>query len=156
MPSPDAAAVFDAARARICLIAVLTLVTTAGCGDSFGLFSVQGVEEIEPRTVWFEWYQDVEECAEVDGNFTNINWYRADYIANSRTQEVHDGLFRPPHDIYLVRGRNASEHTVRHEMVHELLGLQDPRHTHSHPAFEKCVGQAIQNRAGGSRGAATD
>lgn len=134
-------------------LAALTFILAAasGCGESFGIFSVQGAREIEPRTMWFEWYQDVEDCAEVDGSFTNVNWYQADYIANSQTNEAHDGLFRPPHDIYLVQGRGASEHTVRHEMVHELLGLRDPKHTHAHPAFERCVGQAIQQRAGASR-----
>lgn len=143
-----------AAGAALRVAAAASLLLAAGCGDSFGLFAVDGVEEIEPRTVWFEWYQDVEECAGADGSFTEITWYRAEYIANSNTRERHAGLFRPPHDIFLARGRQASEFTVRHEMVHEVLGLRDPRHTHSNPAFERCVGEAIQQRSNAARGPA--
>lgn len=119
--------------------AALVLLAAAGCGDAFGPFAVVGPQEIEPRTVWFEWYQDLEQCTQVDGRFTNITWFRAEEIVNRQTQESRAGLWRAPHDIYLRKGRQASERTVRHEMVHDLLSLRDPKHTHSHPAFQRCL-----------------
>lgn len=45
------------------------------------------------------------------------------------------GLWSPPHQIFVVRGFQDNEFTVRHEMLHDLL-RGDP--DHASPAWETC------------------
>lgn len=132
----------------VALLVAAGLAAVACSSSPFGPFLVQNAREIQPPPVWFEWYQETAACIGTDATFTNVTWYRADAIVNRDSRNEHRGLFRPPHDIFLVDGKSASEHAVRHEMVHEILQVDDPSHTHEDPAFERCVGDLINEKNG--------
>lgn len=97
--------------------------------------------------VFAEWWQDVERCSSTSGELDRVEWYVVpcqDGEAGFRCAATPDGLcageWLTPHTIQLAGpnrffadGYVDDEWTVKHEMLHDLLG------TAEHPdAFRIC------------------
>ena len=129
-----------AARAVIALIGVAAAgceVPTAPRGDMLRM----------PPAAFSQWWQEVEQCSGVSGDLARVDWYVvpcADGEAGFTCDVTPDGLcageWRAPHVIQLAgpnrffpAGYVQDEWTVKHEMLHDLLGTAD------HPqAFKTC------------------
>ena len=109
--------------------------------------SPEGAVPLSRPAVYAEWWQDVEQCAGVTGDMDRINWYVvpcAEGETGFRCDVTADGVcageWRAPHVIELAgpnrifpEGYADDEWTVKHEMLHDLLGRPDHP-----PAFKNC------------------
>lgn len=106
----------------------------------------QGVA-LTPPAVFSDWWQQVEACSGVTGDPTRISWYvvpceagEAGFKCDVTPDSLCAGEWRAPHDIelggpnrFFPVGYVEDEWTVKHEMLHDLLGTAD------HPVqFESC------------------
>jgi hypothetical protein len=102
---------------------------------------------LTPPAVFSHWWQEVEQCSGATGAIDRISWYVVPCTADEAGFECDvtaDGLcageWRSPHVIALAGpnrffpdGYADDEWTVKHEMLHDLLG------TPEHPAaFTTC------------------
>ncbi len=102
---------------------------------------------LTPPAVFSQWWQEVEQCSGVTGVMTRVDWYVVPCTAGEagfKCDVTEDGLcageWRSPHVISLAGpnrffgdGYLDDEWTVKHEMLHDLLG------TPEHPAaFTTC------------------
>jgi len=100
---------------------------TAGClGCSGYTLSVANKEPFQPLPIYAEWWSATESCSGRTGDLLEIDWYTASSITSDAL--IARGVWTPPHEITLVRGYEENEITVRHEMLHDLLG-GDSDHT---------------------------
>jgi hypothetical protein len=90
--------------------------------------SVSSKREMEPLAIYAQWWVATEACSGRTGEFADITWFSAAAISSNESFAV--GLWRPPHEIVIVRGYEEDERTVRHEMLHDLIG-GDPGHDDS-------------------------
>ena len=102
---------------------------------------------LAPPAVFDQWWQEVEQCSGVTGAIDRVSWYVVPCAAGEagfKCDVTPDGLcageWRAPHEISLAgpnrffpEGYADDEWTVKHEMLHDLLGTPD------HPeAFRTC------------------
>lgn len=136
---PPLAAVV-AARVAVALVGL----AAAGCETPT---VPAGAAALMPPSVFSEWWQEVEQCSGTTGEIGRISWYVAPCLvgeAGFKCDVTPDGLcageWRSPHLITLAGpnrffpdGYADDEWTVKHEMLHDLLGTPD------HPAaFAAC------------------
>jgi hypothetical protein len=129
-----------AARAVIALVGVAAVACESPTSPARGW-------PLTPPPVFSEWWQNVEQCSGVTGDVGRINWYVVpcqEGETGFRCEVTPDGLcagqWRAPHLIELAgpnrifpHGYVDDEWTVKHEMLHDLLGTVD------HPkAFGDC------------------
>lgn len=96
----------------------------SGCGGGY-VAEIGGREPYEPPPVYAAWWTETERCSGRAGSFAALEWYLADWITGDT--KVARGRWSAPHDIVIVRGYEADEAVVRHEMLHDLL-RGDPGH----------------------------
>jgi hypothetical protein len=99
------------------LVALGLVATAAGCG-AFAT-ELSNRLPLEPLPVYAEWWSATESCSGRAGDLDAISWYTATGITADGA--LASGLWRPPHDIILLLGRENDEFVVRHEMLHDLL-----------------------------------
>ena len=102
---------------------------------------------LTPPAVFAQWWQEVEQCSGATGAIDRISWYVVPCTAGDagfKCDVTADGLcageWRSPHLItlagpnrFFADGYADDEWTVKHEMLHDLLG------TAEHPAaFTTC------------------
>ncbi|MDH3223200.1 MAG: hypothetical protein OEO23_05750 [Gemmatimonadota bacterium] len=92
-----------------------------------------GVEPYDPLPEYVDFWSRTEACSGLSGEVGLIEWFRATSITSKG--QISRGLWEPPHKITVLRGLEADERTVRHEMLHDLIG-GDP--THRLPAWAEC------------------
>ncbi|MDX1566322.1 MAG: hypothetical protein R3223_00885 [Longimicrobiales bacterium] len=92
---------------------------------------------VQPHPDYTIWWDEVETCVGVSGDFDRIRWFTVEGEAfNTPDHGWAGGRWVPPHDIYLAETHYTSEDVVKHEMVHELLRPGDSED----PRFEECSG----------------
>jgi hypothetical protein len=129
-----------AARAAIALLGAAAV----GCEAPTSPLDARA---LKPPAIFAEWWHEVERCSGVTGDVGRIAWYVVPCEAGEtgfRCEATPDGLcageWRAPHLIKLAgpnrifpEGYVDDAFTVKHEMLHDLLGTAD------HPtAFEDC------------------
>jgi len=102
---------------------------------------------LTPPSDFSDWWKQVEACSGITGDQTRISWYvvpceagEAGFKCDVTPDSLCAGEWRAPHDIQLGGpnrffpvGYVDDEWTVKHEMLHDLLGRAD------HPKeFEDC------------------
>jgi hypothetical protein len=94
---------------------------------------------LAPPAVFAEWWQEVEQCSGVTGDLSRISWYvvpcedgEAGFKCDVTPNGLCAGEWRSPHVIELAgpnrifrQGYLDDEWTVKHEMLHDLLGRAD-------------------------------
>ena len=115
------------------------LVALVGCGESptDALPRPDGAVEITPPPSYLGHYDDMEGCANIDGDFSRVRWYM---VPGSGWESAVDGepvvgQWWPPHDIYLAESRLGDPFAVYHEVLHDLLQSSD----HPMPPFDHCA-----------------
>ena len=90
----------------------------AGCA-----FEPEGAERFQPPEEYREWFTKTESCSKRSGNFDRIEWYVVpgrDFPCSSGRCVGH---WRDDHVIYIAAQHLQEEMVVRHEMLHDLLGI---------------------------------
>jgi hypothetical protein len=95
--------------------------------------TVTNKEPLVPLPVYESWWAATEGCSGRTGDLHAIRWFTALTIQGNDV--VARGLWTPPHQIVLVQGYEDHENTVRHEMLHDLLGGDSD---HASPLWEVC------------------
>lgn len=111
---------------RIAMLGALAASLLTAC-DLFTGFDtrIRGIVPFTPPADYVEWWEATTACSELAGDFEAIEWHLASWI--TRNGSIAYGLWRPPHEILIVRGFEDDRFTVRHEMLHDLLS-GDPDH----------------------------
>jgi hypothetical protein len=109
---------------RAVVIAFLSSVT-AGCSDPFA--PPAGSAPFVPPGVYEVAWQDVEACSGLQGDLHRISWFLTPGVFSCTGETGQcDGLWHPPHDIYVTQFAAADSisnyRVVKHEMLHDLLG----------------------------------
>jgi hypothetical protein len=112
----------------ICLASVAT-----GCGSSGFEAKITNKEPFTPPAVYASWWTATESCSDRTGRLNAITWYLAGGISGDGA--VARGRWSEPHEIVIVKGYEADPKTVRHEMLHDLLGGD---RSHSAAAWAEC------------------
>jgi hypothetical protein len=98
-----------------------------------------GAAALRPPAIFSEWWQEVEQCSGTTGDIERVSWYVVpclDGESGFRCDVTPDGLcageWRAPHIIALAGpnrffpvGYIDDAWTVKHEMLHDLLGRAD-------------------------------
>jgi len=126
--------------------AVLVALALVGC-DAPTAPAPAGATSLARPAVFAVWWKEVEQCSGATGDLDRVAWYVAPCQAGEsgfRCDVTQGGLcageWQPPHTITLAGpnrffpdGYVDDEWTVKHEMLHDLLG------TPGHPeAFAIC------------------
>lgn len=127
----------SAARARTA--AALLGWAALGCVEGFA--PPAGTYRFEPPDAYRAAWDSVEACSGLTGDMARVHWYAVPqqtfYVGTTLTY----GAWAPPHNIYVAEwAKDASVgfyHTVRHEMLHDLLGGGGEGEPHP-PVFETC------------------
>ncbi len=104
-----------------------------GCGDTFFSGTIEDRTSFDPPASYQEWWAATESCSGRTGAFQRVEWFLATSIVAEG--KVGKARWAPPHEIIIVRGYEADEEVVRHEMLHDLLGGDG---VHASPAWVEC------------------
>ena len=105
-------------RRALLLSTLLGSLAAGSCGAY--TVSFENKDPFAPLPVYEEWWAATETCSGRSGDLLAIDWYTAASITSDNL--IARGLWSPPHEIVIVRGYEEDELTVRHEMLHDLLG----------------------------------
>lgn len=107
-------------------------------------FSPEGAQPFDPPPIFTTWWAEMEACSRTQGDLSRVRWLSVP-TANMRSEDaVYFGYWVSPHTIYLnseipfpTTGEvpfsgEWRERTVRHEMLHALMGFGHG------PAFDDC------------------
>jgi hypothetical protein len=125
-------AAIAAARVAVALIGV----GAAGCETPT---APAGAAALQAPMVFSQWWREVEQCSGLSGDIDRVSWYVVPCIDGESgfkcdvTQEgLCAGEWRAPHVIslggpnrFFPDGYVDDEWTVKHEMLHDLLGRAD-------------------------------
>jgi hypothetical protein len=127
-----------------------TFAIAAGCRDLLLAPSPPdlpaGAESLTPLATYPDWWKATEQCAGLQGNMSRVTWF----LVPNQTSFVYDNVqydgywWNGVHWIILAGEKVEDGMTVRHEMLHELLGRGD------HPAEyfqQRCAGVVVCNEA---------
>lgn len=128
-----------AARVAIALIGVSAI----GCETP----TAPAGAALTPPAVFSQWWQEVERCSGATGAIDRVAWYvvpctegEAGFQCDVTADGLCAGEWRSPHAITLAGpnrffpdGYADDEWTVKHEMLHDLLGTAEHP-----PAFRTC------------------
>lgn len=135
-----------ATRTWLPRIAVALTLSVGACQDAFS--PPAGSRPLTPPPVYLLAWERVTNCAHLEGNFERIRWFVAPGVVSFACPAEFgqcDGLWHPPHDIYLTALAAADSargfRVVQHEMLHDLLagGADHP------PIFTSCLLMPGQN-----------
>jgi hypothetical protein len=96
-------------------------------------FDPQGDVPLEPPPVFREWFAKTEACSGLSGNFDRISWSVVEGRSFSCSSGQCAGHWRKDHHIFLAGDWAMDEMVVRHEMLHDLIGMPG----HPAPPFGK-------------------
>lgn len=113
--------------------AAASLAASVACGDPSAPAAEplpDGAVVLAPPVTYARWWQDVERCSLHAGSFARVHWYvvpDAPYFEEGG--ELYDAYWwRYDHRIVVAGAYLEDSLTVRHEMLHDLVGRGD------HPA----------------------
>ena len=95
------------------LLAALT-----GCG-----FDPVGDVPLDPPPIYREWFAKTEACSGRMGSFDRLRWSVIEGHSFSCSSGECAGHWRTNHHIFLAGDWVMDEMVVRHEMLHDLLGV---------------------------------
>jgi len=110
-----------------------SIVLLSGCtATSLGPAVSSRVGELDE---WKPMWADLEACTGISGDFARLNVYQ---VANGTLSGETLGSWVAPHDIYVADYVLQTNFTVivLHEMIHDLIGVNDPHHLN--PLWKKC------------------
>ena len=84
-----------------------------------------GAEPFAPLPVYETWWADMTDCAEVPADFYRVEWLAAPDGFDPGTGQIHHGMWKSPHTIYIARQHLSVEWLVKHEMLHDILQTGD-------------------------------
>lgn len=105
------------------IMAAGLLVGMGGCG-----FDPEGDAPLAAPPVYREWWAKTEACSGLKGNFDRLTWSVIEGPSFSCSSGQCAGHWSKDHHIYLAGDWAMDEMVVRHEMLHDLIGLS------GHPA----------------------
>lgn len=103
-----------------------------GCGAP--PLEVVHLERLDPPASYRVWWDELERCVGLAGDFEGIEWFTGDAV-----RLEGDGVFgawQAPRTIVVKRFYSTSQLLVKHEMLHYLTRGDMP---HTHPAFANCT-----------------
>jgi hypothetical protein len=110
-------------------VAAILAITVASCGSTLDPEDVPGAIPFEAPAFYHDLWDQVQACAVRTGELDRIRWYE---VPDAFTFDVRGsasaGYWWPSREIVLTGMFAHDPVTVRHEMLHDLLG------TGSHPA----------------------
>ena len=112
--------------ALFCATGVLSALS--GCG-----FDPQGDVPLNPPAVFQEWWNKTKACSGLEGNLDRISWSVIDGPSFPCSSGQCAGHWRKDHHIFLAGDWAMDEMVVRHEMLHDLIGMPG----HPSPPFGK-------------------
>ncbi len=113
--------------------AITIVLILAGCGSLGFEAEIKDKEPFPPPDVFAIWWRATEACSGQTSSLNAITWYLASGISGDGA--VARGRWSAPHEIVIVKGYEADPKTVRHEMLHDLLGGD---RSHSAAAWVEC------------------
>lgn len=127
------------------LVAAFLLTASVSCTSPTGPevqrldFPADDLRELDPPPAHLlEWYRDVEECADLEGDAGAVRWWAASEVLvlqGADTIAAVPGAWTRPHNVFLREDAIDLEGTVRHEALHDLLRSTD----HPEPPFGTCA-----------------
>ena len=110
----------------------LTPLLLLACLDSF---APAGAVPFTPHPVYRVWWEEIERCAGLSGDFDRVEWYEVPGLSYSCPAHEGrcDGWWRSPHTIYMAQGLLYNRRLAEHEMLHDLLQRGDHP-----PVFQAC------------------
>lgn len=94
------------------------LIGGGACG-----FDPEGDVPLDPPPVYREWWVKTEACSGLSGNFDRLTWSVVDGPSFSCSSGQCAGHWSKDHHIYLAGEWAMDEMVVRHEMLHDLIGM---------------------------------
>ena len=103
----------------------LAIVAALGCTESFA--PPPGTYGFRPPEAYRAAWDSVEACSGLRGDMGRVRWYAVPGQTFFVGETLTSGAWHPPHNIYLSEWAATADtvrdyHTVRHEMLHDLLG----------------------------------
>jgi hypothetical protein len=92
-----------------------------------------------PDSGWVSFYQELEDCFGVKGNFEKIQFNIVngdDFACWEHSRCI--GLWVIPHQIYFSDLALLSTRHVKHELAHDILGSTN-RNNHDSQEFQSCI-----------------
>lgn len=122
------------------LVRYIALVLLVACSDLFEPSAPY--HEFVPPPEFRDWWIETETCSQRSGNFERVSWFVFEEYYVTFEGRLINGLWAPPHRIWLVprildtltTSRSQREHTIRSEMLHDLLNTS----SHNAAAWTDC------------------
>ena len=112
---------------------------TVGCGDSFA--PPPGSYAFQLPAAYRAAWDSVESCSGLSGDLGRVRWYAVPGQTFFVGATLTYGAWHPPHNIYVsewAKDDSLGHYvTVRHEMLHDLLGGGREGVAHP-PVFQTC------------------
>jgi hypothetical protein len=132
-----------------------SLCLLAGCNtlaDIWGPSVPPYAQRFTPDTSYLRLWKETEACSGVRGRFGRVRWYSVpgDTLAIDRPNRgQYKALHQWPHDIYLTESVVDDAMTIRHEILHDLLGEFGDGTAVDHPRkyFKDRCGEWVAQRA---------
>src|SRR5688572_9353357 len=105
--------------------AAIALVAVSACVDVLGPGDISPTpRRLQVQSVYQYWWAQVEACSGKSANMDRVRWL---YVPNGATGfswqgELVAGLWFEGHTIVLAEALILNDQTVRHEMLHDILG----------------------------------
>lgn len=88
-----------------------------------GVEDIEGAVAYAPPDTFRHYWAEVEACSGLRGDFDRVRWHTVGDRHHFRIDDVqYGGYWFPSHDILLAGRRVNDQRTIRHEMLHDLLG----------------------------------
>ena len=123
-------------RWHIVLALVAVLSSASACLDALKPAELlPGAVPFTPPESFDGWWANMETCSHLTADYGRVSWY---YIPGGGfdcpTEGGNcDGMWQPPHTIYLAHERMNDSVLVEHEMLHDLIQRGDHP-----PVFDFC------------------
>jgi hypothetical protein len=116
------------------LASTVLVVALAGCADPNVALVIVGTP-VAVRAEWKPIWADMQACTGTTAPLARVNFYQA---AGEQLGGPEIGAWVAPHNIYLADYVLRTDFTTidLHEMIHDLIGVSDPRHLN--PLWKKC------------------
>lgn len=102
---------------RALQVAALTLI--GACSS----FTPTNDHSFTPPAEYRVWFAKTQACSGLEGDFDRIQWYVVDGTEFDCPGGKCVGRWNSDHSIFISQAWTANEMVVRHEMLHDLLGV---------------------------------
>jgi hypothetical protein len=89
-----------------------------GCG-----FDPEGDVPMDPPPIYHDWWAKTEACSGLKGNFDRVTWSVIEGRSFRCASGQCAGHWDKNHHIYLASEWAMDEMVVRHEMLHDMIGM---------------------------------